>query len=69
MMSATKYRKILTTLALSQERMATVLGISKRTSQGYAIGETPIPKPTAVLLWLLAEGKITIGDIETRLSK
>ena len=62
-MSKTKYRELLARLGLSQERMAKLIGIGKRTSQGYAAGE-PIPPPTSALLFALGEGKVTVEDIE-----
>ena len=63
-MSPKEYRKALAALNLSQESAAAPLGIGKRTSQGYALGETVIPGPTAILLRLLVAGKITIEDVE-----
>jgi hypothetical protein len=62
-MSKTKYRALLARLELSQQGMANLLGIGRRTSQGYAAGE-PIPEPTAILLTLLADGKVTVADVE-----
>jgi hypothetical protein len=62
-MSKTQYRALLHSLEISQERMAALLGIGKRTSQGYATGE-PIPPPTSALLHALGEGKITVEDLE-----
>lgn len=63
-MSPNEYREALTTLNLSQESAAAPLGIGKRTSQGYALGETVIPGPTAILLRLLVAGKLSIEDVE-----
>ena len=62
-MSRNQYRALLAKLEISQERMAALLGIGKRTSQGYAAGE-PIPPPTAALLFAVNEGKVTIDDLE-----
>jgi transcriptional regulator with XRE-family HTH domain len=62
-MNAEQYRELLTKLEISQERMAKLIGVGKRTSQGYALGDH-IPDPTAILLWLLHAGKITVDDVE-----
>ena len=63
-MTANQYRTALTKLGYSQEGVAELLGIGKRTSQGYALGEYPIPPSAAVLLRLLVAGKISVKDIE-----
>ena len=62
-MTKNQYRALLAKLGISQERMAHILGIGKRTSQGYAAGE-PIPPPTSALLHAVGEGKVTIEDLE-----
>lgn len=63
-MTANQYRAAVRKLGFSQEGIAPVLGIGKRTSQGYALGESSIPPATAIVLRLLMAGKITIRDIE-----
>jgi hypothetical protein len=63
-MTADQYRAALAKLGLSQEGAAFPLGIGKRTSQGYALGEYPVHQNVAVLLRLLLTGKITIKDVE-----
>lgn len=63
-MTPKKYRAILDANHTSQVRMAEILGISSRSSQGYALGETAIPTPTAILLWCLDAGMITVRDLE-----
>lgn len=62
-MSRTQYRATIERLGLSQAAAAELLGISLRTSHGYANG-IPIPDTAAILLRLLAAGKITPKDIE-----
>jgi hypothetical protein len=52
-MTKNQYRKALKAIGLSQARAATFLGISLRTSQGYALGEYPIPEAIAKLLRLM----------------
>lgn len=63
-MTANQYRTALAKLGLSQEGAAAPLGIGKRTSQGYALGECPVPPTIAILLRLLVAGKVSIKDIE-----
>lgn len=62
-MSKTQYRATTERLGLSQAAAAKLLGVSLRTSHGYANGE-PIPDMVSTLLRLLAAGKITVKDIE-----
>ncbi len=50
-MTANQYRTALETLGLSQGAAARFLGVSIRTSWGYANGE-PIPKAVAIALYL-----------------
>lgn len=51
-MTSRQYKRALATLRLSQREAADLLGVSHRTSAGYALGEHPIPKPVAQLLAL-----------------
>lgn len=51
-MTARQYKNAIKRLGLSQVRAGQWLGIGARTSQGYALGEHPIPEPTAMLLRL-----------------
>lgn len=52
-MTPTQYKAAIKALGLSQERAGDWLGIGRRTSQGYALGEYPVPEPTAKLLRLV----------------
>lgn len=63
-MTKNQYRALLKKLGLSQNRMAVLIGIGRRTSQGYAAGEVEVPQPTAILLHALDEGKVTVEDLE-----
>ena len=54
-MTPTQYRAAIKALGLSQERAGDWLGIGRRTSQGYALGEYPVPAPTAMYLRLCVE--------------
>lgn len=49
-MTSDEYREAIQSLGLSQHRAAKWLGISPRTSQGYALGERRIPGPVERLL-------------------
>ena len=51
-MTPNQYRAALERLGLTQDSAAELLGVSLRTSHGYANG-SPIPKATAKLLLLL----------------
>lgn len=62
-MTANQYRKALEVLELSQAKGADFLGISLRTSQGYALGEYPVPEATAKLLRLMVKLKIKPEDV------
>lgn len=64
-MTPKQFRTALDRLHLSQLGAARLLGVAPRTAQGYALGETSVPEPIAVLLRLMADGKITPADIET----
>lgn len=57
-MTPTQYKAALKALDLSQERAGDWLGIGRRTSQGYALGEYPVPQPTAMLLLLMLRMKL-----------
>ena len=62
-MTPSQYRAAIKTLGLSQERAGDWLGIGRRTSQSYALGETRIPEPVAKLLRLTVELKLDPDDI------
>lgn len=63
-MTPSQYRSALKRLGLSQHGAADLLGHSRRSSQGYALGEYPVPECVAILLRLLLAGKITVADVE-----
>lgn len=62
-MTPTQYKTAIKALGLSQERAGDWLGISPRTSQGYALGEYPVPEPVAKLLRLMVKLKLTPDDV------
>lgn len=63
-MTPTEYRAAIKALGLSQERAGDWLGIGKRTSQSYALGESRIPEPVAKLLRIMIELKLNPDQIE-----
>lgn len=62
-MTPLQYRLAIQSLHLSQERAGEWLGIAPRTSQGYALGEYPVPEPTAKLLRLCVRLKLEPEDV------
>lgn len=62
-MTPTQYKTAIKALGLSQERAGEWLGIAPRTSQGYALGEYPVPEPTAKLLRLCVRLKLEPEDV------
>ena len=60
-MTKSQYRAALAELGLTQEQAAALLGISIRSSHGYANG-APIPEPTAKLLRLVIRCGLTLED-------
>jgi hypothetical protein len=54
-MNAQQYRKALAELKLSHAGAANQLGISRRQSIRYAMGDSSIPEPVARLLRMLLE--------------
>lgn len=63
-MTANQYRKALEALELSQARAAKFLGISVRSSQGYALEEYPVPEAIAKLLRLMVRLKLKPDDVK-----
>jgi hypothetical protein len=62
-MTPNQYRAAIAALGLSQERAGVWLGVGKRTSQGWALGEYPVPEPVAILLRLVTKLKLTPEDV------
>jgi hypothetical protein len=63
-MTPTQYKAAIKALGLAQESAGVWLGIGKRTSQGYALGEHPIPEPVAKLLRLCIRLKLEPKDVK-----
>jgi transcriptional regulator with XRE-family HTH domain len=63
-MKAKQYRYGIERLGLSQEAAAKLLGVSLRTSQAYALGESNVPRSVELLLKLADLGYITIKELE-----
>lgn len=62
-MTPNQYRSAIDKLGLSQVRAAAFLGVSPRTSQGYALGESPVPEPVAKLLRLMIRLGLKPDDV------
>lgn len=62
-MTANQYRKAIEALGLSQHRAAEFLGVSPRTSQGYALDEYPVPEAIAKLLRLMIKLGLRPEDV------
>lgn len=62
-MTANQYRKAIEDLEMSQARAAEFLGVSLRTSQGYALGEYPVPEAAAKLFRLMIRLKLKPEDV------
>jgi hypothetical protein len=63
-MTPTQYRAAIKTLGFSQEKAGDWLGIGRRTSQSYALGETRIPEPVAKLLRIMIRLKLNPEEME-----
>lgn len=63
-MTPNQYRSAIAKLGLSQERAGLWLGVSPRTSQGYALGERPVPEPVAKLLRLMVRLELTSEQVD-----
>jgi DNA-binding transcriptional regulator YiaG len=63
-MTPSQYKSAIETLGLSQERAGDWLGVGRRTSQGWAIGEYPVPEPVAKLLRLMVRLKLSPEDVK-----
>ena len=62
-MTANQYKAAIKQLGLSQVAAGRWLGISPRQSQSYAIGEYPVPEPTAKLLRLCISQKLDPKEV------
>lgn len=63
-MTPTQYKKAIEALGLSQIRAAEFLGVAPRTSQGYALGEYPVPEAIAKLLRLMVRLNLKPDDVK-----
>ena len=62
-MTSNQYRKALEALGMSQQAAADFLGVSLRTSQGYALDEYPVPEAIAKLLRLMVKLGLKPNDV------
>lgn len=63
-MTADQYRAALKKLGVSQKKMGDYLHVSRRTSQGWALGEYEVPPLIARVLRLVLKGKIALEDLQ-----
>ncbi len=63
-MNSGQFRSILNRLGLSQLEAARIFGIGERTARRWAAGIARVPHTVALLLLLLADGKISLTHIE-----
>jgi DNA-binding transcriptional regulator YiaG len=63
-MTPGQYKTAINRLGLTQHQAARWLGVSPRTSQSYALGETRIPEPVAKLLRLTIKLKLNPEEME-----
>lgn len=61
-MTPQEYRAAIAELGLPVYKAGEALGVSPRTSQSWAAGETPVPKTAALLLRLLLATKHGKGE-------
>lgn len=62
-MNSDQYRSALYKLGLTQQSAADFLGVSLRTSQAYALEETPVPETVAKLFRLMMRLKLEPKDV------
>lgn len=63
-MTANQFRTALARLDLSQVGAAHLVGADPRTARRWALDERSVPTSVAIILRLLAAGKITLDDVE-----
>jgi DNA-binding transcriptional regulator YiaG len=65
-MSPAQFREANVLLGFSQDEAATWLGISPSAVEAYALGNMPVPQPTAMLLRLVIKLGINPQDVGMR---
>ena len=68
-MTPDELRANLIVLGLTQRQLAALLGRGRRTVEHWVAGSRGIPPEAAILIRLLASGKLTIADIEAARGK
>jgi len=63
-MNAKQYRDTLKRLELSHVEAGRLLMTEPRSSRRWAAGDRAVPESVAILLRLMARGKLTAADIE-----
>jgi len=63
-MTAKHYRETLEAIGLSQARLGRLLSLDKATPNRWAQGTAPVPQAVALLLMLVASGRVTLDELE-----
>lgn len=63
-MTPAEFRDAIARLGLSHERAGRWLGISPSAAEGYALGDYPVPQPTAMLLRLVVKLGLRPEDVD-----
>lgn len=63
-MTPTDYRATLKAAGLSQARLSRLLDVDKGTPNRWAMGSRAVPRAVALLLILLASGRVTVDELE-----
>lgn len=63
-MTPSQYRKAIAALKLSQVRAGEFMGYSGRASQGWALGEKPVPRVVELVLRLMIRCNVKPEDME-----
>lgn len=63
-MTAPDFRATMAALGISQARLNRLLKLDKNTANRWSTGLAPVPQAVALLLTLIALGRVTMADIE-----
>ena len=63
-MTPAQFRDTLGALGITQARLGRLLGLDKNTANRWATGSTEVPQAVAVLLRLVAAGRLTVDDLD-----
>ena len=63
-MTPEQFRDTLGALGITQARLGRLLSLDKNTANRWATGSTEVPQAVAVLLRLVAAGRLTVDDLD-----